>query len=75
MNMTGALSYVDRIKNTKQRDYALRIFRYYRDFGTNAPSSWPHNQGASLPESTVNRINSAIRHYMIGDCDIKGNAK
>lgn len=74
MNTNKALSYIDRLKNTKQRDYALRLFRYYRDYGTRNPSPWPHIQAASLPDSTVTRINNHVRHHMVGDCDTKGNA-
>lgn len=73
MNVKAALSYVDRIKKTRDRNYALRLFRYYRDYGTSEPSPWPHAQAADMPHSTVTRINNMIRAYMVGDCDTKGN--
>lgn len=71
-NPTGALTYINTIKNRGQRAYALGLYNYYRTHGTDRAMGWPHNHEAALPASTSTRIANAIRHYMVGDCNIKG---
>ena len=71
-NTTGALAYIETIKNRSQRNYALGLYNYYRTYGTERAMGWPHNHEGALPASTAIRISNAIRHFMVGDCNIKG---
>ena len=73
MNINAALTHIKGIKSSTHRHYAFQVFAYYRDYGKSQCSAWPHALAAHLPESTVTRINAAVRHYMVGDCDIRGN--
>ena len=68
----AAIAYIDTIKTAKHRNYAERLFTYYRDYGTPRQSAWPMAFAAQLPSSTERRIANAIRHYMVGDCTLKG---
>lgn len=74
MDIAGALAYMATIRNRKHLAYAKGVFAYYRDYDTPRQQGWPFSVERDLPRSTVARIASAIRHYMVGDCDIRGVA-
>ncbi len=69
-DINAAVAYLNTIKNRQYRRYAERLFAYYRDYGTTRATTYPMGDG--LPASTITRIANTVRHYMVGDCDIKG---
>lgn len=71
-NITGALAYIAAIKVTHTRAYAERVFAYYRDYGTPRQTAGPRAENHGVSPKANTRIWNAMRHFMVGDCNING---
>jgi hypothetical protein len=73
MDIKSAIAFCHSINRRNDRAYAERLLAYYRDYGTPRASAWPFHLTPKSDAARV-RIDNAIRHYMVGDCDIRGTA-
>lgn len=74
MNIQGATDYANSLTYRMAREYAHALIGYYRYYGTpqHIHWPWPTRYETRLATATGFKVSNTVRHYMVGDCDLKG---